>query len=178
MKELDHFESLLCQLNLAYLQPAMNEREGYQVLAITRELLRMKNKVITIVDKSRKKVIPKSMVPVMASPGMTVDFIPVKGKANTRMEGVQVYVVKPSHFFNCETCGDCLAPNSRCDLNMLKGESSFGVKKMEPGVTIDPGSYYIFVTENDFEVEWVIYYEARTLELADAGKVIWLRVGE
>lgn len=175
--ELDRFERLLSQLNIYYLQPTLSQREQYQVLSITRDLLRMKNREIVVVDRSRKKVMSPVPIILKASTGIVVEFIPAKGKNNTRIEGTQVYAVKPSHFFDCETCGDCLAPDARCDLNTLKGDAVMGVIKIEPGHRIPPGSYYLFVTENDFEVERVIYYETREVTLEDAGKVIWLRVG-
>ena len=176
--ELDQFESLLGQLNLVYLLPRINEQQQYQILHLTRETLRMRNKVITVVDKNRKKTSTAFKPPITvyhSTLKIEVEFIPVFQNTNTRIAGAQVYAIKPAHFFNCETCLDCFFPDNHCDLNTLIADSPFDVIKMEPGLKINPGSYYIFVTENDFEVERVIYYESRTLEMKDAGSVILLK---
>lgn len=179
--ELDQFESLLSQLNLVYLLPHITEQQQYQILHLTREVLRMKNNVITVVDKNKKKSSPApkpKVQPYKSSLKIEVEFIPVSQNTNTRIAGAQVYAIEPGHFFDCETCIDCFFPENQCDLNTLIADRTFDVFKMEPGLKLNPGSYYIFVTEKDFDVERVIYYESRELEVKDNKSVVLLKAKE
>ncbi len=177
MAELDRFETLLCELNIGYLQQEIDQARQFEILSKTREILRMKDKVIKIADRKGQVVVPRPPLQTISSSlSVDVQFIPVRGKTGIRIDGARVYAINPFHFFNCETCADCLAPDSGCDINTLKGENNYDVTQMAPGTVLDPGSYYIFVTLMDYDVERVIYFENREIGMEDNGKVVRLGV--